>query len=285
MSRGPLPALAALASATLAAGCSIPPVQSGINPVNGCALDTDCPDGYHCETGACQLLPRSCVLDVQCDPGQSCQAGNCLPANRGFCEACDTSADCAPGGACVSFPGGELFCSTSCGASCQAVNGSCLDTTDADGADAGFTCLPSGLSCANLPDGGATVPATFSFINQNVFQGEGCTVCHSAGAGPPFASLDLVTDPWVALVGDGGGACANNIYGNYSGSGPGSNCPGGLLRVDPGNPQDSLLYIKLGLTQNTAAYGEPMPTATPGLTPPSLMKSVANWISAGAPNN
>ena len=67
-------AVLALGLAALAGGCNIPPVQSGINPVNGCALDTDCPNGYHCQTGACQIFPRTCVIDGQCDPGQSCQA-------------------------------------------------------------------------------------------------------------------------------------------------------------------------------------------------------------------
>jgi hypothetical protein len=285
-------AVTAAVTALTSAGCSVPPVQSGINPVNGCVLDTDCPDGYHCQTGACQLLPRTCAIDVQCDPGQSCQlpasggAGSCLPANRGYCQACDTTADCAVGGLCVSFSGGEQFCSTGCGANCTAVNGSCTDTTDANGDDAGFTCLPPDLACGD----GGIVPATFTFINENLFQGEQCTVCHSAGAGASFASLDLVTDPYGALVGDGGGACANNILGNFPG--PGINataeaCNSYLLRVDPGSPANSVLYIKLGLTEASVDYGQPMPPSpsAPDSTPASLQQAVAAWIQAGAPNN
>ncbi len=283
---------AALAAALLAVGCNIPPVQSGINLVNGCALDTDCPGGYHCQTGACQLLPRTCAIDAQCDPGQSCQlpasggAGSCLPANRGFCEACETTADCAAGGLCVSFSGGEQFCSTNCGSTCMALNAACEDTMDANGDDAGFTCLPPGLVCGD----GGTVPATFSFINTNLFQAEGCTVCHSAGAGVSFASLDLVTDPYTALVGDGGGACANNILGNFAGPGVNATaqaCNSYLLRVDPGSPANSVLYIKLGLTEASELYGQPMPPSpsAPDSTPASLQQAVANWIQAGAPNN
>ena len=277
-------------------GCNIPPVQSGFNLVNGCALDTDCPDGYHCQTGACQQSPRSCVLDEQCDPGQSCQqpagggTGSCLPANRSFCQACDTSADCAPGGLCVSFEGGGQYCSTTCDSAsaqtCSNVNGVCQATSDANGDDAGFTCVPQGFSCA---DAGPGASATFTFINENVFQGEGCTVCHSAGAGVQFASLDLVTNPYVALLGtNGAGACANNILGNFAGPGAdptSAACNSYVLRVDPGNYQASLLYIKLGLTATSTNYGEPMPTATPGSTPQSLLDAVEAWIQAGAPNN
>jgi hypothetical protein len=281
--------IAAVVLAAVAPGCSIPPVQSGINPVNGCELDTDCPDGYHCQAGACQLLPRTCVITAQCDPGQSCQTpaaggtGNCLPANRGFCEACGTTPDCAAGGLCVSFSSGQQFCSTSCGASCTAVNGSCQNVTTDDG-DAGFTCLPAGGGCSDA----GTVPATFSFINANIFQGEGCTVCHSAGAGVSFGSLDLVTDPYTALVGDGGGACANNILGDFAGPGADATsaaCNSYLLLVDPGNYTASMLYIKLGLTQTSALYGEPMPTTAPGETPQSLLDAVQAWIGAGAPND
>ncbi len=139
--------------AALLLGCSAPPVQSGINPVDGCATDQDCPRGYHCAGGGCQLFPRPCLVDPQCDPGQSCQKGNCLPANHGFCEPCATTADCASGGLCLSFPDGGDYCSEPCGKACSAAQGQCVVATDAQGNDAGETCVPESGVCANTPGG------------------------------------------------------------------------------------------------------------------------------------
>ena len=268
----------AFLAVALAAACSIPPVQTGVNPVNGCATDGDCPKGYHCAAGACQLMPRTCKVDPQCDQGQSCQNGNCLPANRTFCQPCDTSSDCAVGGLCVSFAGSAQFCSMPCGSGCASAGGQCLMTTDANGNDAGVTCLPENGNCSGGTNDGGTGPAaTFTFINQNLIQGEGCTVCHAAGAGPSFANLDLATNPYAAIV----GVPAINMAGSVHTQADG----GTLLIVAPGDPGESFFLTKLGLTQKSSQYGQPMPMTTPASTPPALMNAVQSWIAAGAPNN
>ncbi len=259
----------------------IPPVQQGVNPIDGCTLDTDCPTGYHCAQGsggaltgnACQLFPRGCRIDAQCDPGQSCQSGSCLPANRTFCQPCDTSGDCAAGGVCVTNagqPDAGGYCSESCD-SCPS-SSYCQATLDPSGNDAGLTCIPTTESCSA---GNTSQTPTFTFVNQNLFQAAGCTVCHAANAAQLFGSLDLVTDPYTALLGSSGtGAPANNVKGSAT----------GMLRVSPGNPGQSLLYLKLQLTATSSQYGEAMPPLHGG-TSAALIQAVSDWITAGAPNN
>ncbi|HUB09884.1 MAG TPA: Dickkopf N-terminal cysteine-rich domain-containing protein [Myxococcales bacterium] len=269
----------ALATLALLAAC-IPPVQQGVNPIDGCVLDTDCPTGYHCAPGigdaltgnACQLFPRPCRIDAQCDPGQSCQSGSCLPADRAFCQPCETNSDCAAGGLCVTSSGasdGGAYCSESCD-SCPS-SSFCQMTIEPGGGDAGFTCIPTAESC----NAGNTPQDSFTFLNQNLFQPT-CIICHAAGAGPAFGNLDLVTDPYTALLGPSGtGAPASNVLGSAT----------NLLRVDPGNPSQSLLYIKLGLTATDPQYGEPMPVPPQPPVPAALVQAVQSWIQSGAPNN
>lgn len=271
------------ARALIVASClaCVPPVQSGVNPIDGCVQDADCPSGYHCApatgdalTGnACQLFPRACSIDAQCDPGQSCQSKSCLPANRTFCQPCGTSADCAAGGLCVINAGpsdGGGYCSEAC-TSCPSPS-FCQATIDpATGGDGGSTCIPTAESC----NAGNAPQNSFAFINANVFQAEGCTGCHVAGAGAAFGNLDLVTNPYEALLGpNGAGAPASNVEGSAT----------GLLRVDPGDPAHSFLFIKLGLSATSSEYGEAMPPLSGG-TPSVLVNAVGSWIDAGAPND
>ncbi|MHB1844173.1 MAG: Kelch repeat-containing protein [Deltaproteobacteria bacterium] len=126
-------------------------------------------------------------------------------------------------------------------------------------------------------DAGAPAPAVFSDLRVDLFQAEGCTKmgCHQAGAGPAVGSLDLETDPYAALLGpDGKGAPATNSQGAIR----------GLLRVDPGHPAQSLLWLKLSLpTVDYQTYGQPMPGEFPNATPPELLGELAEWIRAGAP--
>jgi len=125
------------------------------------------------------------------------------------------------------------------------------------------------------------VPATFSSINQRLFQ-VGCnfTSCHDASAGHDQGSLDLATDPYRALLGaDGLGAPAQNIKGSAT----------GLLRVKPGDPDHSLLWIKLNLALPAkvadSMYGEAMPETAPGSVHQNVLDAVYQWIAAGAQNN
>jgi hypothetical protein len=103
------------------------------------------------------------------------------------------------------------------------------------------------------------IPATFSSINQRLFQ-VGCnfTSCHDASAGHDQGSLDLATDPYRALLGaDGLGAPAQNIKGTAT----------GMLRVKPGDPEHSL------------------PETAPGSVHQNALNAVYQWIAAGAPND
>ncbi|MHB1845153.1 MAG: hypothetical protein ACYCWW_10000 [Deltaproteobacteria bacterium] len=196
----------ALAALLAQAACLEPAVESGVNPVEGCVQDTDCPQGFHCAGGACQLAPRPCKIDAQCDPGQTCQN-----------QLCEIAAPAAT-------------------------------------------------------DGGSPQAATFQYVLTNVIQNQGCTVCHRAGAGATFGSLDLVTDPYTALLG-------------ASGTGQPSTWNPQLLRVVPGNASQSFLYLKITQTGTTSQYGQPMPPSGSPPLPSQLVEAVQSWINAGAQND
>ncbi len=187
--------------------CLEPPVENGVNPVEGCVHDGDCPQGFHCAGGACQIAPRPCTIDPQCDPGQTCQN-----------QLCELALPPAPS------------------------------------------------------DGGTQQAATFQFVLKNVIQAQGCTVCHGAGASKYFGSLDLVTDPYTALLG-------------ANGTGEPSSWNAQILRVVPGNASQSMLYIKVTQTGTTSQYGQPMPPAGSPPLPAQLVEAIQSWIDAGAQNN
>ena len=138
--------------------------------------------------------------------------------------------------------------------------------------------LALGLGC-EPPE--PVIPPTFSNVNQRLFL-VGCnfTSCHDSGAGYDQGSLDLATDPYGALLGvDGLGAPAQNVKGTAT----------GLLRVKPGDPEHSLLWIKLNLMLppkvSDPLYGESMPETAPGSAQQNVLNAVHDWIAAGAPNN
>jgi len=86
-----------------------------------------------------------------------------------------------------------------------------------------------------------------------------CTQCHVGAAAPQGLRLDAV-----------------NAFDNLAGV-P-SNEVGGLLRVDPFNPDDSYLVQKI---EGTAAVGAQMPLAGPPL-PDEDMMLIRQWILEGA---
>jgi hypothetical protein len=55
----------------------------------------------------------------------------------------------------------------------------------------------------------------------------------------------------------------------------------GMLRVDPGDPNNSFLVTKLELPQATIEFGSPMPLIGDRLTPDEL-QSIRDWIAQGA---
>ncbi len=129
------------------------------------------------------------------------------------------------------------------------------------------------------------VHATFSSINANVFQ-VSCAIpggaCHTpdgvaAGAG---GTLDFVTDPYHALLGDGGtGAKAWNDCHTYL-----DTCvTDDLRRVVPGDAGASFLYIKLTTTSSLdPQYGAGMPLGFPASVCPVTLRAIRQWIEEGA---
>lgn len=119
-----------------------------------------------------------------------------------------------------------------------------------------------GLNVSGRPlDEGGDVPlaATLESIQVNVFDAS-CTVCHSGAAAPLGLRLDSVNS-FTHLVG------VPSVQ------------VGSLLRVDPGDPDNSYLIRKL---EGTASEGQLMPLGGPAI-PQATIDFVRQWISDGAP--
>ena len=118
-----------------------------------------------------------------------------------------------------------------------------------------------GLNVSGRPVGeGGDVPlaATLESIQVNVFDAS-CTLCHSGAAAPLGLRLD-----------------AGNSFTNLVGV-PSAQV-GSLLRVDPGDPDNSYLIRKL---EGTASEGQLMPLGGPPI-PQATIDFVRQWISDGA---
>lgn len=122
--------------------------------------------------------------------------------------------------------------------------------------------------CGGDPPG----PMTFSEINQQILQ-PSCakfSSCHSVSGAGSAGNLDLATNPYAALVGvasDQTKAAAE-----------------GLVRVKPGDPEKSFLYIKLAMPTPSNDYGDRMPQNNPAI-PRSQLEGIKAWITAGAAND
>jgi hypothetical protein len=81
-------------------------------------------------------------------------------------------------------------------------------------------------------------------------------------------------DPWTALMGpDGHGAPAQNVDGTLQ----------PILRVAPGDPDASLLVLKLESTATGGgATGRGMPEPYPGSVCPDTQAAIRAWVAAGA---
>jgi len=107
---------------------------------------------------------------------------------------------------------------------------------------------------------GPGVPVTVSFSGdiQPVFDAN-CVACHGAAGN---GNLDLRPGlAWDNLIG-----VASSGYAE--------------VRVDPGNPEESLLYLKL---TGAAGAGPRMPAG--GALEAAAIESFRVWIQAGAPDN
>ena len=110
-------------------------------------------------------------------------------------------------------------------------------------------------------DGGPTETPTLTTLSANIFQPRcGNAACH--GGSNPAAGLDLVTDPYAALVG------VDSI------SDP------ALKRVGAGDPNNSVLLLIL---EGPVGASRQMP---PGVTLPAEdVDAIRAWITAGAAND
>jgi hypothetical protein len=137
--------------------------------------------------------------------------------------------------------------------------------------DARPVAIGSGASQdATCPSG---VQPTLSSIDQSVFQPL-CVGCHRAAFASISGGLDLTGDPYGALVGV--------LATNTAATSP----PPGLLRVKPGDPDQSLLWQKL-VTKSVAdpRYGSGMPQDRPGSLCQAVTDAVRTWIANGAPHD
>ena len=117
------------------------------------------------------------------------------------------------------------------------------------------------------------IQPTLSSIEQNLFQ-VACISCHSAALAPSSGGLDLSGDSFLALV----NVPAQNIQAQQP--------PPGLLRVRPGDPDNSLLWQKLliGATPSPQ-FCQGMPLNSPGSVCQETRDAVRNWILNGALDN
>jgi len=124
-----------------------------------------------------------------------------------------------------------------------------------------------GGAAGDAPDAAPLEP-TFASIEANILRPKCALPCHAA-IEPP-AGLDLQTDPYAALVDvpAAGEMCAAS----------------GLDRVEPGDPQASLLYRKVLAKHDGVAppCGEGMPQgARPALSDEEI-GVIEEWITTGA---
>lgn len=128
---------------------------------------------------------------------------------------------------------------------------------------------------ASVGCGPPAPPTTFSAINQQILQ-RSCanfSTCHSKAGAHNAAKLDLSVDPYKALV-------------NVLSTEPDPMAQG-LLLVKPGDPDHSLMYLKLILPLAATDDGgleESMPLGNPHL-PDYDIQGVRTWILMGALNN
>jgi hypothetical protein len=120
------------------------------------------------------------------------------------------------------------------------------------------------LGCERAPPVGAEETVGFSAVQENIFSSS-CAVsgCHRGSAAPE--GLDLSA-----------GSAHDNLVGVSSEQKP------NLLRVDPNNPDDSYLIIKLEGGDRMAEGTAQMPRGRQPLSEDQI-STIRAWISAGAP--
>jgi len=148
--------------------------------------------------------------------------------------------------------------------------------------------LSLACSTGNGPDGGAaepgTVPPTFSNVYVKVFLGGGCLQdpCHGSSVAAGNLMLRPRAVAYANLVDvDASGHCTSVEDGGTDASATCGCFASGLKRVKKGDPEHSLIVLKLS---GNAPCGAPMPKNADPIAEDalSLLKS---WIRAGAPDD
>jgi hypothetical protein len=150
-----------------------------------------------------------------------------------------------------------------------------------DECGAGSACFQGACTPGAHVDGGTGwcpfLQPRLSDIDARLFRvscGTATSSCHSSAA--TGSALDLSGDVYAALV----NVAAQDFAATARPDG------GPLLRVVPGDPQNSFLAIKLRLTTNRdPAYGSGMPPDHPGGVCQPAQAAVAQWIQEGAQRN
>lgn len=135
-----------------------------------------------------------------------------------------------------------------------------------------------GLALALPACGSSSKPATFSSLNQDVFQISCANFSSCHNKTDHKGGLDLQTDPYNALVNaDTVGMDGNDDFPKARTGYP--------KRVVPGHPEQSYLWKKLTMSEShNADYGYRMPYNNPPLDQESLDR-IETWITNGAQND
>jgi hypothetical protein len=132
--------------------------------------------------------------------------------------------------------------------------------------------VAAGSSSAVCP---SVIQPIYSSIDQSLLKVT-CTQCHSGSLAASSGGLDMSGDAFGQLVG---------VVAQNSQAQPGSR-PAGLLRVKPGDPDNSLLYQKVLIgTAPSPQFGEGMPLDNPGSVCQQTRDAIRDWILAGALRN
>jgi len=185
----------------------------------------------------------------------------------------------AGGSAGMADSGAECTVSTDCTDGKRCVDGACVESAPACKTD--DECTPETECTGGQCEPKAVCPAglepTFDSISTKIFGmscGTSTSGCHSRKGALNSGGLNLADDPYTALLGsDGKGAPAANIAGTEK----------GLVRVVPGDADNSFLVIKLGTrSSQDPKYGSGMPFTDPGSVCPDTLATIRTWIANGA---
>lgn len=228
--------------------------------------------------GSAFLLPEYGLLDDVVLEGRS-TVGADVCTSDAFCANLDSA--CARGvcdlltGLCGAEP---RPAGTACGDpaasacdlpdSCDGM-GQCLANVQ----PAGSVCGPDSLcdDAARCLRCGVEASSSYALIQHAVFDSprHGCTASFCHGSSPGQAQLDLTAARSYDQLFD-----APSTY-------------AALARVEPGDPDQSFLYLKMSAaTLGTPLEGGgPMPAGGSPAVPPRLLAAARGWIAAGAPES